>query len=351
MANGGDWQTALALYDLVLDLSPDHDLALGASASLIASHELRSLYGRAVNRLHKVVSLSRADHETYFQLAMLSAKVGSPLTSVEGYLSASVKANSHFPEALYNLALVHYRQANLVKSIEILQKLLTLTNDRHIKGLLLLADIYVDGFNDLKRGEQCYQRVLTLNDGHLMARHNLCVISVRLNRLQDAISCFESLQQQLINGQEEDELKNPVQLSLERQDNSIRGEKCHYRTHSLAGKRIQRCDEQRDEKPLKTNGQDFSLDKLRPHYVDYSNEHNNTTLTRHYVIGLENDIHIDIEHEQGSMRENHDETAFNSQHALTGDQIEESLQMTRLLLRREQLLNRSTNEVHSNYLK
>jgi len=155
---------------------------------------LSRLHAVAIERLNTIIDMGRADETVYFNAAMLAIKSGR-LDRGKRFLESAIQLKSNFTEALYNMALILYNEEypQPLLAVEYLTKLLT-ANGEHIKGLLLLGDIYIEYFNDLKNGENCYYKILTIDASNVFAQHNLCVVHVRRKHFHEAIQCFEKIQ-------------------------------------------------------------------------------------------------------------------------------------------------------------
>lgn len=193
VSESGSPQDALQLFDKALSLDPHHEASLLASARIIQDQGLSRLHQVAMERLNTIIELGRADETVYFNLAMLAIKNGN-FDKGKLFLERAIQIKDNFTEALYNMALLLYNEniPQPLKAMEYLTVLLN-NNSQHIKGLLLMGDIYIEYFNDLKNGELCYNKILNAEPDNIFAQHNLCVILVKKNNFIDAITCFENI--------------------------------------------------------------------------------------------------------------------------------------------------------------
>ncbi|KAF0308101.1 Transmembrane and TPR repeat-containing protein [Amphibalanus amphitrite] len=148
---------ALAHLDRALELAPDHQQALLNSATIIQESGAARLRPTARLRLRRLLQLSPAvvgAERVHFNLGMLAMD--------ERDLPA---AETHF------------------------RKLIKYQPD-HIKGLILLGDIYVSGTKDLDAAERCYEHILRLDPDHVQGLHNLCVVYVERAELARAEQCL-----------------------------------------------------------------------------------------------------------------------------------------------------------------
>merc|ERR1712062_286623 len=76
-----------------------------------------------------------------------------------------------------------------MESAPILHQLIRYHPD-HVKGLILLGDLYVNHMSDLDSAEKCYHRILEVEPDNIQARHNLCVVMVEAGQLLKARNCL-----------------------------------------------------------------------------------------------------------------------------------------------------------------
>ncbi|KFM66238.1 Transmembrane and TPR repeat-containing protein, partial [Stegodyphus mimosarum] len=77
-----------------------------------------------------------------------------------------------------------------MEAIPFLNRLLKHHPD-HIKGLILLGDIYINSVRDLDAAQECYVNILRQEPGNVQALHNLCVVHVERGHLKEAEECLE----------------------------------------------------------------------------------------------------------------------------------------------------------------
>ena len=192
---------ALAHFDRALSIDPDHIQALTNSAVLMQETGRQELRPKAYERLHAVLrkSMSRKDQKVvggleriYFNLGMLGMDDGD-MTNAELWFKKAVELKSGFRSALFNLALLLNEQKRPLEALPFLQDLLKWFPD-HVKGLILLGDIYTNHVKDLKAAESCYSKIVSVDPGHVQGKHNLCVVMVEQGRLAEAHSCLLEVQ-------------------------------------------------------------------------------------------------------------------------------------------------------------
>ncbi|GFX90636.1 protein O-mannosyl-transferase Tmtc3 [Trichonephila clavipes] len=61
----------------------------------------------------------------------------------------------------------------------------------HVKGLILLGDIYINTIRDLDAAQECYENILRQEPHNVQALHNLCVVHVERGVLKEAEECLE----------------------------------------------------------------------------------------------------------------------------------------------------------------
>ena len=180
---------ALSYLDRALEHDPDHPQALLTSAILIQESRVTGLSGVAVDRLRRMVEKGQANERVYFNLGML-AMDGGDRAEAERHLRTAVDLKPDFRSALFNLALLLSEIPNRgLESVPLLHQLLQHHPD-HIKGLILLGDLYVNHLSDLDAAERCYKRILELDGENVQGLHNLCVVMVERGNLLDARECL-----------------------------------------------------------------------------------------------------------------------------------------------------------------
>ncbi|QQP55823.1 Uncharacterized protein FKW44_000277, partial [Caligus rogercresseyi] len=95
-----------------------------------------------------------------------------------------------FRSALFNLALLLSDSGRSLEGAPFLHQLISHHPD-HVKGLLLLGDLYVNHLGDLRAAEKCYRRILSLEPDNVQGLHNLCVVMVEAGDLGGARACLK----------------------------------------------------------------------------------------------------------------------------------------------------------------
>ena len=85
--------------------------------------------------------------------------------------------------------LLYVSSGRAMESAPFLHQLIRYHPD-HVKGLILLGDLYVNHMRDLLSAEKCYNRILEVEPDNIQARHNLCVIMVEAGDLLKARDCL-----------------------------------------------------------------------------------------------------------------------------------------------------------------
>ncbi len=188
LLNQGDYTRAMNYLDKALEYDPDHYQALLNSAILIqetGSVELRHL---AFERLMKIVQQGKTNERVYFNLGMLSMD-SKDTVSAEKWFRKAVDTKPDFRSALFNLALLLSETGRAMEGAPFLKTLLW-HNPDHVKGLILLGDLYVNHLRDLPSAERCYRHILKVEPDNIQAQHNLCVVMVEAGDLPLARDCL-----------------------------------------------------------------------------------------------------------------------------------------------------------------
>ncbi|XP_026684173.1 transmembrane and TPR repeat-containing protein 3-like, partial [Diaphorina citri] len=124
-----------------------------------------------------------------FNLGMLATDEAN-ITEAERWFKQAVEFNPTFRSALFNLALLLADDNRPLEAVPFLNQLIRIHPD-HVKGLILLGDIYINVMNDLDAADNCYNRILELEPDNIQAMHNLCVVLVERDQLIKAESCLK----------------------------------------------------------------------------------------------------------------------------------------------------------------
>ncbi len=188
LLNQGEYVRAMNYLNKALEYDPEHYQALLNSAILIqetGSVEMRHL---AFERLMKIVQQGNTNERVYFNLGMLSMdnKDGA---SAEKWFRKAIEIKPDFRSALFNLALLLSETGRAMEGAPFLKTLLW-HNPDHVKGLILLGDLYVNHLRDLPAAERCYRHILRVEPDNVQAQHNLCVVMVEAGDLPLARECL-----------------------------------------------------------------------------------------------------------------------------------------------------------------
>lgn len=175
-------------FNKALELYPEHEQALLNSAILL--QEMGGQEARQVSRerLHKVLAKSGENEKVFFNLGML-AMDESDFEAAEQYFKRAIHIKADFRSALFNLALLLADANRPLDAVPFLNQLIRHHPD-HIKGLILLGDIYINHMKDLDAAESCYRSILKYEPHNIQGLHNLCVVYVERKHLARAKMCL-----------------------------------------------------------------------------------------------------------------------------------------------------------------
>lgn len=185
----GKASQALAYLDKALEFDPEHEQALLNSAILLQELGRAELRKVAQERLLKLLRKDSNNERIHFNLGML-AMDDHDNASAERWFRNAVALKEDFRSALFNLALLLTDVQRPLEAAPFLNQLVRFHPD-HIKGLILLGDIYINNIKDLDAAENCYRRILQLDPTNVQGLHNLCVIMVERGKLGLAAQCLE----------------------------------------------------------------------------------------------------------------------------------------------------------------
>lgn len=189
----GKASQALAYLDKALEFDPEHEQALLNSAILIQEMGNPDLRKVANERLLKLLQKDGSNERVYFNLGML-AMDDQDFQGAERWFRKAVELKEDFRSALFNLALLLSDDHRPLEAAPFLNQLVKHHPD-HVKGLILLGDIYINNIKDLDAAESCYRRILQLDPENVQGLHNLCVVYVERGELLRAESCLAQAQQ------------------------------------------------------------------------------------------------------------------------------------------------------------
>ncbi|ALC41109.1 CG4050 [Drosophila busckii] len=189
----GKSQQAHVYFNKAIELYPQHEQALLNSAILLqerGGEEARQL-SRA--RLYQVLTMDAGNEKVYFNLGMLAMDESS-FEEAEQFFKRAIHLKSDFRSALFNLALLLADIKRPLDAVPYLNQLIR-HHPAHVKGLILLGDIYINQMKDLDAAEKCYRSILQYEPHNTQGLHNLCVVFVERKRLAKAAVCLQFAQQ------------------------------------------------------------------------------------------------------------------------------------------------------------
>lgn len=154
----GKASQALAYLDKALEFDPEHEQALLNSAILLQEFGRTELRQIARERLLKLLAKDETNERVHFNLGML-AMDDKNIEEAEHWFRRAVHLKNDFRSALFNLALLLADDQRPLEAAPFLNQLVKYHPD-HIKGLILLGDIYINNIKDLDAAENVSQTFL-----------------------------------------------------------------------------------------------------------------------------------------------------------------------------------------------
>lgn len=111
------------------------------------------------------------------------------MEDAEQYFKRVIHLKADFRSALFNLTLLLADANRPLDAVPFLNQLIRHHPD-HIKGLILLGDIYINHMKDLDAAEICYRSILKLDPHNIQGLHNLCVVFVERKHMLKAQQCL-----------------------------------------------------------------------------------------------------------------------------------------------------------------
>ncbi|XP_076358340.1 protein O-mannosyl-transferase Tmtc3-like isoform X1 [Tachypleus tridentatus] len=181
---------ALTMFNKALAIDPDHEKSLISSSILIQESDMALHHKQlASERLQKMVDGGKQNELIYFNLGMLAIE-NKDVNTAEQWLNKALQVRPNLGSALFNLALLLSGESRPLEAFVYLKRLLQSQPD-HVKGLILMGDIYINHFGDLGAAEECYVKILQLDPNNIQGLHNLCVVYYRQQQLVEAEACFQ----------------------------------------------------------------------------------------------------------------------------------------------------------------
>merc|ERR1712130_318607 len=138
---------------------------------------------------HEALKYDRNNADIHFNLGMLATDDDN-VFEAEVWFRQAIKLKEDFRSALFNLALLLADQQRPLDALVPLQQLHH-HHPMHIKGLILLGDIYTNHKRDLDGAEECYKKILEIDPHHVQGQHNLCVVHVERGNYIEGKTCLE----------------------------------------------------------------------------------------------------------------------------------------------------------------
>ncbi|ENN79047.1 hypothetical protein YQE_02954, partial [Dendroctonus ponderosae] len=189
----GKASQALAYLDKALEIDPEHEQALLNSAILLQEFGRPDFRKTAKERLLKLLIKDKNNERVHFNLGMLAMDEKN-IAEAEQWFRRAVHLKVDFRSALFNLALLLADDVRPLEAAPFLNQLVKYHPD-HVKGLILLGDIYINSIKDVDAAENCYKRILEIEPDNIQGLHNLCVVHVERGKLFDAQTCLEKAHQ------------------------------------------------------------------------------------------------------------------------------------------------------------
>ncbi|XP_076372363.1 protein O-mannosyl-transferase TMTC3-like [Tachypleus tridentatus] len=155
---------------------------------LLQEGNLQKTEEEARKRFHKATDGVMHEEGVFFSLGMLALENGNRALA-EQWFRKAIEIKPSDRSALFNLALLLTENNRHSEALDVLQQLLQ-HHTGHVKGLLLLGDIYITQMENLDGAETCYQKILEVDPRNVQGLHNLCVVYLHRGHLIQAEKCF-----------------------------------------------------------------------------------------------------------------------------------------------------------------
>ncbi|XP_030844107.1 protein O-mannosyl-transferase TMTC3-like [Strongylocentrotus purpuratus] len=178
-------------FDEALEIDPQHRISLFRSALYI--HESGNAARRtiAIKRLKKLLEIDPPSVQLYSTLALTFMDDEDTSAALHYYQKALEIRPSDY-QALFNTAKIHFEEERPLQAKPYLETLLK-HHPNHteiVRSMLLLGEILLNSLQDEVQSQQLFQRIVDLDSSNVQAQHNLCVIQVRRDLLEEAEQCL-----------------------------------------------------------------------------------------------------------------------------------------------------------------
>ncbi|KAF8795853.1 Protein O-mannosyl-transferase Tmtc3 like protein [Argiope bruennichi] len=190
--NGTRLEEADALYRQAIGMRADYIQAYINRGDILIklnrTTEAQEVY-------EKALQLDNKNPDIYYNLGVVYLEQ-SKLSHALAYFDKALELDPEHEQALMNSAILIQESGNVQKrktaydSYWATDMCPNQHYPEHIKGLILLGDVYINHLKDLDAAQKCYEKILGLDPTNIQAIHNLCVVYVERGLLQYAEACL-----------------------------------------------------------------------------------------------------------------------------------------------------------------
>eukprot|EP00057_Strongylocentrotus_purpuratus_P029584 XP_011684058.1 PREDICTED: transmembrane and TPR repeat-containing protein 3-like [Strongylocentrotus purpuratus] len=181
-------------FDHALQIDPHHKKSLLQSALYIQESGNVARRQDAIMRLKKLLEIDPPSVQVYSTLALIFMDDEDTSAALHYYQKALEIQPSNY-QALVNTSNIHFEEERPLQAKPYLETLLKHhPNHTEIaKSMLLLGEILLNSLQDEVQSQQLFQRIVDLDSSNVRAQHNLCVIQVRRDLLEEAEHCLSDI--------------------------------------------------------------------------------------------------------------------------------------------------------------
>ena len=181
----GNLDAYVAIYDQILKLKPDDDVAYNNMGIVLAEQDKLE---EAVEAFSKALSINSSNAETYNNLGNALQKQGQFEEAVEAY-KKSVSINPDNAETYNNMGTAIKEQGELAEAIEVYKKAIAIKPD-YAEAYTNLGSVLKDQ-GKLKEAMEAYNKSTSLKPDNAEAYNNMGVTLADQGMLEEAIEAYK----------------------------------------------------------------------------------------------------------------------------------------------------------------
>ena len=181
----GNIQTALDIYNKILEVNPDHVYTLN---NLAIIHKENGETQKAINCYERAIEIDPNYADAHNNLGVIFKQLGQN-QKAKSNLEKAIKINSNYKEAHNNLGAVLTQLGETQKAINCYEKAIEI-DPNFVDSHNNLGAVFQE-LGESQKAKECFEKAIEINPNYKEAHNNLGVISKKLGETQKAINCYE----------------------------------------------------------------------------------------------------------------------------------------------------------------